>query len=179
MAKKQRIIDKTGMNEPAEAVKPEYKKPEEKHETLVRILQTDIPGNKNVYVGLTRIKGISFAMSNAICHLLKIDKSKKIVDLNKEEIDSITEAVKNQGIPTFLRNRRKDFDSGQDKHLVITDLDLRKEFDIKRLMKIKSYKGTRHSRGLPVRGQRTRSHFRKHGKHKAVGVKTKKVGKKG
>ncbi|MFA6452695.1 MAG: 30S ribosomal protein S13 [Candidatus Pacearchaeota archaeon] len=127
------------------------KRPElEKTEVLVRIMSTDIPGSRNVYVGLTRIKGISFAISNAICHLTKISKSKKIVELTKEEIEKISETVKNLKIPEYMLNRRNDFDSGSTKHLITTELDLKKEFDIKRLKKIKSYKGVRHSRGLPV-----------------------------
>lgn len=147
---------------------------EEKTEFLVRILHTDIPGNKNVYAGLTRIKGVSFSMANAVCHILKIDKNRKIESLSKEEIDIISEAIKNPQVPLFMKNRRKDFDDGEDKHLSTNELDLTKEFDIKRLMKMKSYKGIRHSRGLPVRGQRTKSHFRKKGRNKAVGVKVKK-----
>ena len=47
--------------------------------------------------------------------------------------------------------------------MLTNDLDIQKEFDIKRLKKIKSYRGLRHAQGLPVRGQRTRSHFRKKG----------------
>jgi small subunit ribosomal protein S13 len=147
---------------------------EDKSEFLIRILHTDIPGTKNVYSGLTRIKGVSFSMSNAICHILEIDKKRKIESLSKQEIDIISEMIKNPEVPTFMKNRRKDFDEGVDRHLSTNELDLRKEFDIKRLMKIKCYKGNRHSRGLPVRGQRTKSHFRKKGKNKAVGVKTKK-----
>jgi len=181
MAKTTKIIDKTGTGkapaeEPAEAPKP-YKK--EEFETLVRILQTDIPGNKNTYVGLTYIKGVSFAMSNAICHILKLDKKKKVVDLSKEELEHINEGIKNLEVPLFMKNRRNDFDTGEDEHLLISDLDLRKEFDIKRLRKIRCYKGSRHARGLPVRGQRTRSHFRSTGRNKAVGVKTKSRSKKG
>ena len=151
------------------------KRPElEKTEVLVRIMSTDIPGSRNVYVGLTRIKGISFAISNAICHLTKINKSRKISSLSKEEIEKISETIKNLKIPTYMLNRRNDFDSGEGKHLITSELDLKKEFDIKRLKKIKSYKGVRHSRGLPVRGQRTKSHFRKQGKRKVVGVRKKK-----
>ena len=156
-----------------EEKKPKPQK-EEKVETLIRILQTDIPGSKNIYVGLTRIKGVSFSMSNAICYLLDMDKKKKIEELSKEEIDKISEMIKNPKVPVFMKNRRKDFSDGQDVHLSTTELDLTKEFDIKRLMKIKAYRGTRHSRGLPSRGQRTKSHFRKKGRNKAVGVKTKK-----
>ncbi|MFA6023121.1 MAG: 30S ribosomal protein S13 [Candidatus Pacearchaeota archaeon] len=140
---------------------------------LVRILSTDIRGDKNVYSGLTRIKGVSFAIAHAVCHILKLDKRKKIGSLSKDEIEKISNTIKNLEIPEFMKNRRFDFDTGETKHLITTDLDLKKEFDIKRLKKIKSYKGIRHSRGLPVRGQRTKSHFRKVGKNKSVGVQKK------
>lgn len=144
--------------------------------SLIRILSTDIPGNKNVYTGLTRIKGVSWSLSNAICHCLHIDKRKRISTLTKEEIEKISEFIKNPKVPVFLLNRRFDLESGESKHYTGTDLDLKKEFDIKRLKKIRSYRGLRHAIGAPVRGQRTRSHFRK---NKVVGVMKKaKVGKK-
>ena len=74
-------------------------------------------------------------------------------------------------------NRRFDRDDGTNKHYFGTDLDLAKEFDIKRYKKIRSYKGLRHALGQPVRGQRTRSHFRRKGK--SIGVKKVAGGKKG
>jgi len=135
---------------------------------FIRILDTDIPINKNVYVGLVRIKGISYALSHAICNYLGIDKFKKIKDLSEEEIEKlnkINEIIKN--LPPWLLNRRRDRETGQNLHLFGSKLDLAKEFDIRRLKKIKSYRGIRHSLGLPVRGQRTKSHFRKGA---AVGV---------
>jgi len=149
-------------------------KKEDKNETIIRIMHTDIPGRKNVYVGLSRIKGISFSMANAICKILKLDRRKKVQELSGEEIKTISEMVENPKVPNFLKNRRKDFDSGEDKHLVTTNLELRKEFDIKRLRKIRAYRGMRHALGLPSRGQRTKSHFRKKGKNRVVGVKKKK-----
>ena len=83
--------------------------------------------------------------------------------------------IENPRIPDFMKNRRRDMDTGETKHLSTNNLDLRKEFDIKRLKKIRSYRGLRHAKGLPVRGQRTKSHFRTRGKkNKAVGVKIKK-----
>jgi small subunit ribosomal protein S13 len=153
--------------------KPEAeKKPVEKEErSMVRILATDIPGNKSVYSGLARIKGVSWSLSNAICNKLNIDKKKKISQLNEKEINEITNFVKNPTLPGFMLNRRKDFDTGEDKHLVGSDLELRKEFDIKRLRQIKSYRGLRHATGQPTRGQRTKAHFRK---NKTVGVTGKK-----
>jgi len=144
---------------------------EENVAKLVRILSTDIPGNKNIYVGLTSIKGISWGFSNAICNILGLDRRKKIQDLNEGEIAKIVEFIKNPKVPSYLLNSRKDFEQGKDSHIFGSDLDLKKEFDVKRLKKIRSYRGWRHALGQPVRGQRTKSHFRK---NKAVGV-----GKKG
>ena len=69
-------------------------------------------------------------------------------------------------------NRKKDFLDGSDKHLITSNLDLAKELDIKRLKKIRSYRGLRHATGRPTRGQRTRSNFRKNRK-KGVGIKKK------
>ena len=150
-----------------EKKKPKIEAKKELGEELIRILSTDIPVEKRVYAGLTRIKGISWSFSNAICNALGIDKSKKIKELSEKEIESISEFIKKPNIPKFMLNRRNDFETGSSEHLITADLELRKEFDIKRLKKIKCYKGVRHILGQPVRGQRTKSHFRK---NKAVGV---------
>jgi small subunit ribosomal protein S13 len=149
------------------------KKPVEKEDLgVIRILSKDIEGYKKVYLGLRDLKGISWSFSNAICKKLKIDKTKKMQQLSKEEIEKIIKFIENPEVPNYLLNRRKDRDSGEDKHLQGSDLDLQKDFDIKRLKKIKSYKGIRHNSGLPVRGQRTKSHFRQ---NKTVGVHKKKT----
>ena len=148
-------------------------KSEKREERIVRILSKDIEGKSSVYSGLTKIKGISWGFAKVICVLLNIDRNRKIGSLTEEEISKITEFVKNPKIPTFLMNRQKDFDSGENKHLIGSDLELQKEFDIKRLKKIKSYRGYRHMAGLPTRGQRTKAHFRQN-KGKLVGIKKKK-----
>tara|TARA_Y100000310_G_C20288479_1_gene626061 strand:+ start:65 stop:559 length:495 start_codon:yes stop_codon:yes gene_type:complete len=151
--------------------KPSEKKerpPQEEHEILIRILSFDIPGSKNLLTGLTRIKGISWTLSNAICVSLSLDKSKKISELSKEEIEKIQDFIKNPNLPDFLKNRRSEPQDGITSHETGSNLDMKKEFDIKLLKKIRSYKGVRHTQKLPVRGQRTRSNFRKGGK--AVGV---------
>lgn len=141
-------------------------------EKLIRILSKDIEGGLNIYVGLTKIKGISWSLANAICQYLKLDKKRKIGSLTKEEIDKINDFIKNPKMPLYLWNRRLDIETGENKHLIGTDLELQKEFDIGRLKKIKSYRGSRHAAGLPSRGQRTKSHFRKN-KKKGVGIKKK------
>lgn len=137
-------------------------------EGFIRILDTDIPIDKSVYIGLTKIKGISFSLSNAICNYLGIDKSKKLKDLSEEEIKKLNDIPSIiSHLPLWLYNRRRDRETNESFHLFSTKLDLTKEFDIRRLKKIKCYRGIRHSLGLPVRGQRTKSHFRK---GMAVGV---------
>ena len=146
---------------------------EKKQAKIIRIMQTDIPGEKYIYVGLTKIKGVSWSFSNALCHKLKIDQKRKISSLTEEEIKKIEEFIKNPELPSFLFNRRKDLETGKDKHLLTTDLELREEFDVKRLKKIRSYRGLRHALGQPSRGQRTKAHFRQKGKSMGV-VKKKK-----
>lgn len=142
-------------------------------ETLVRIFGYDIPGSKNVYTGLSYVKGVSWAISNAICIKLNIPHRKKISELTKEEKEKIEKFLEDLPIPNFLKNRRFDPETGETKHYFGTDLDMKKEFDIKRLIKIKSYRGIRHATGQPVRGQKTRSHFRNRKNKKTAGIKRK------
>ncbi|MAH03340.1 30S ribosomal protein S13 [Candidatus Pacearchaeota archaeon] len=150
---------------------------EKKHEErIVRILSKDIEGKMKLYPGLAKIKGVSWAMSNAVCKILKFDKNRKIGSLTDEEIKKISEFIKNPKLLRHLINRRTDFETGEDKHLVGGNLDLQTEFDIKRLKKIKSYKGYRHMSNLPVRGQRTRSNFRRN-RRRGAGIKKKGVKK--
>ena len=150
----------------------EEEKQQKDEERIVRVLSKDIEGKMKVYAGLTKIKGISWSVSNAICKLLGINKSKKIGALTDEEIENISKFMKEAKLKKNLTNRQKDFESGENKHLIGVDLDLTKEFDIKRLKKIKSYKGFRHMAGLPLRGQRTKSNFRTN-RRKGAGIKKK------
>lgn len=178
MAKEEQKTEK--VKEKAQEQKPEEKKRSglisKKEETgrIIRILQTDIPGNKTIYAGLTRIKGISWAISNAVCLNTKLDKNKKVEALTKEEIQVIEEAIKNHKFPKYMLNRRMDYTTGEDMHIFGNDLELHEELDIKRLKKIRSYRGLRHATGQPTRGQRTKSHFRTNRK-KGVGLKPKKA----
>ena len=142
---------------------------------LVRIINADVPGEKQVYYALTKVSGVSYPLSSAICNVLNLKKREKVGFLQNEQIKKIEEVIKDPlkfNIPKHLLNRRKDIETGEDKHLTATDLRFSKEFDIKRMKKMRSYKGIRHGLGLPVRGQRTRSNFRK---GKAVGVSKKKA----
>lgn len=143
----------------------------EKEKQIVRIASVDIPGDMTIYAGLTKIKGISWSFSNAICNALGLDKNRKISSLTEEEIQKIMDFIKNPEVPEWLLNRRKDRETGKNKHLITAELELQKEFDIKRLKRIKCYRGIRHLLGQPVRGQRTRSHFRAKVSGRVKGVK--------
>ena len=152
--------------------KKDYRKKEEEV-TLVRILGRDVRGDIKIKTALTKINGISWAISNAVCKILELDESKKIQEFAKPELARIEDFMKSPELPLFLKNRRNDFDSGMDMHMSGMDLKLRQEFDLKRLKKIKSYKGVRHAVGLPVRGQRTKANFRRNRKPSVAAAKKK------
>ena len=142
---------------------------------IVRIINADILGNKQIYHALRQVKGLSYSFSNAICSIMNFDKTKKIGELTDEEIKKIQDIIKNPQkykIPSYLYNRKRDPQTGEDKHIIAADLKLQTELDIKELKRIKSYRGIRHAIGLPSRGQRTKGHFRK---GKAIGVTKKKM----
>ncbi len=142
---------------------------------LVRIAGVDIKGEKKLFVSLQRVKGISSAMANAICIIHNLDRNRKIGSLTIEEVKTIEETMKNPakfGVPVWMLNRKKDPELGNDRHLIATDLVFQHKQDIKKMMDLRNYKGVRHGLGLPVRGQRTRSSFRK---GRTVGVVRKKM----
>ena len=147
---------------------------------IVRVSNTDLNGQKKVVYGLRKIKGVGTTFGHAVCVVLHIDEKRRLGDLSEEETKRIEEVVAHPtkfGLPTWLFNRRRDQESGTDKHLVVNDLIFAQELDIKMMKKIRTYRGVRHMLGLPVRGQRTRSKFRKN-KGKVMGVKRAKTGKK-
>lgn len=143
---------------------------------LVRVKSTDLNGNKQIHVALSHIRGVGFMLANAVCKKAGMDKRKKIGEFGDEELSKIEEVFDNPAkynLPTWLLNRRKDYEEGVDKHLYTSDLEFTHGNDLRRLQKIKSQRGLRHHWGLPLRGQQTKAHFRK-GKKKSIGVKRKK-----
>ena len=165
-------IPKKEKKDAAEA--PKEGKPQEtpKKEliSIVRVMETDLPGNRRIGDAIRLISGVSFTMGNAIAGLCPF-ADKNVGELSEEEIKQIEDMIQNpskHGIPSWAFNRRKDLETGQDVHFSASKLEITHKMDIDRLKKIRCYRGVRHMQGLPVRGQRTRSSFRKSGK--AVGV---------
>ena len=182
--KNKAFADRTGDDEQAvmNSATPGIAKAKEKEEfnEIVRLADKDIIGDVPIPHAITKVKGASFMYANAVCNVLKLNKKMKIGDLPPAEFEKLEDCLRNPAkykIPEWLFNRRKDRDTGTNKHLLSSDLDLAKKFDIQFLKKIKSYRGFRHARGdkglkVKVRGQRTRSTGRK---GKTMGVQRKRT----
>jgi small subunit ribosomal protein S13 len=145
---------------------------------IVRVLNTDLKGEKKVLMALQKIRGINYMFSNFICFSSKVDPRTITGKLTAEQITKLEDVMRNPAkynCPSWMMNRRKDFETGQDMHLLTTDWDLTIDNDIKKMKKIRSYRGVRHMIGQPVRGQRTKSNFRKNKGKLSLGVVKKKV----
>lgn len=118
---------------------------------MARIAGVDLPTEKRVDIGLTYIFGIGRSNVQQVIKETGVDASKKVKDLTDLEVNKLQKAV--------------------EKFKVEGDLHQEIEQNIKRLEEILSYRGFRHRRGLPVRGQRTRSNARvRRGKRKTIGA---------
>ncbi|MBS7610515.1 30S ribosomal protein S13 [Candidatus Bathyarchaeota archaeon] len=142
---------------------------------IVRIAGVDLDGTMRIDYGLSKIKGIGIRVSRALLRLLGINPMKRIGYMSDEEVHRIETALKNfsaTGLPGWIFNRPKDLETGKDLHLIGSDLEFQTKADIDYMKKIRSWRGLRHSLGLKVRGQRTRTTGRT---GRAVGVRKKRV----
>jgi small subunit ribosomal protein S13 len=140
------------------------------YQYMVRIVGNDIPGERKMIVGLTQVRGVGYMFANTILNFLKINPNQRIGYLSPEQIKSIENVIKNpstSNFPSWFLNRRKDVETGEDKHLITSDIAFTVRNDIEREKTVGSWRGIRHMFGLKVRGQRTRCTGRKGG---AVGV---------
>lgn len=121
---------------------------------MARVAGVTLPKNKRIEVALTYVYGVGRATSNKILAKLKLNRDKRVQDMSEDEFD-------------LIRNELR---------TVVVEGDKRREvaMNIKRLQDISSYRGYRHSRGLPVRGQRTKTNSRtRKGKRRTVANKKK------
>ncbi len=154
---------------------------DQKLKHIIRVGNTDLTGKKAIATALTKIKGIGDIYANMVCRLAEVDTHKRAGHLTPSEVDRLNDLIQNPdkyNVPDWMMNRRKDYETGKDKHVITAGLQFIQEQDVRRLKKIKSYRGFRHAAGLPVRGQRTKGNFRRN-KGKAIGVKRKKGSKSG
>lgn len=138
---------------------------------ILRIAGKDIQGSKKMIVALSEVKGVGYNFAQVLLQSLNINPNMRIGFMTDKELADIDIAIKNpskSGMPDWYMNRRKDMDTGSDRHLITSDLDFAISNDIEREKAVMSWRGYRHMFGLRVRGQCTRTTGRKGG---AVGVK--------
>ena len=132
----------------------------QEYKHIVRVASADIDGQENLLQGLTKVKGVGLRISKTIINQLELDPSQRLGYLTDDVIASIEKIIKNPvaaGLPDWYVNRPRDRMSGRMLHLIGSDLDFAHRNDIDRLRRIKSWRGTRHSLNLKVRGQHTRT----------------------
>jgi len=132
----------------------------QEYKHIVRVASADIDGQENLLQGLTKIKGVGLRISKTIINQLELDPSQRLGYITDETIAGIEQIIKDPvaaGLPDWYVNRPRDRMSGKMMHLIGSDLDFAHRNDIDRLRRIKSWRGTRHTLGLKVRGQHTRT----------------------
>ena len=107
---------------------------------MARIAGVNIPLNKRVEIGLTYVYGVGRSTSNQILRQVGVEPDRKVRDLTDDEVVKLRDAIDNLTVEGDLRRERSQ--------------------NVKRLMEIGCYRGLRHRRGLPVRGQRTKTNAR-------------------
>ena len=125
---------------------------------MARIAGVDLPRGKRIEIGLTYVYGIGLTTSHKLLRIAQIDQNTKTDDLSESQVVRLRDVITKE-LPGKVEG------------------DLRRQvaLNIKRLMEIGTYRGLRHRRGLPVRGQRTRTNARsRRGPRKTVGVRRKK-----
>lgn len=139
---------------------------------LVRIVNTDLDGKKPFATALTYVPGVSHRLANVIAKETGIDPKQRIGKLTDAQLEQVAEAIEGVQdiVPVWMLNRRKDIESGEDRHMVGSEIQIMLREDLNRLKKIRSWRGHRHERKLPTRGQRTKNNGRFGG---AVGVQRK------
>ena len=142
---------------------------------IIRFVDANLDGSKQVPYGLEKIFGIGTNYARAAAKVANIPETALLGNLSDAELQRLEEVLRNPikfGIPEWVVNRRKDMETGQSIHIIGPDLVLRTKTDVEFMKNIRSWKGIRHSLGLRVRGQRTKTSGRT---GRSVGVKKKAV----
>ena len=142
-----------------------------KFREIVRIRRANLDGSEKATYALTGIKGLGIRLASAVVEQARIDKETRLGFLSDSEVGKINDVLENlaeDDAPSWLFNRQRDRRSGEDLHLMGPDLDLQVKSDVDLMKGMDSWKGRRHSYGLKVRGQKTRTTGRK---RRALGVR--------
>lgn len=160
---------KGGWNKPKGDDAPEEKKkpvvkteenPDFKY--IVRVANTDLDGKYQVIPAIAMVKGLGIRTAAIVATRANVNAYQKIGNLTDDEVVRLQDAVEglSENVPAWMLNRRKDIDTGDDNHVIGSDVDIKLRDDLNRLKKIRTYRGVRHESGQKVRGQRSRSNGR-------------------
>ncbi len=142
---------------------------------MVRLSGADIEGSLKFPYALRQMRGVSHRMAIVIAKLTGIDPDIRFGYLTEKEHEQVLTILADpikHGVPSWLVNRRRDPNTGKDRHIFGTEMIIALKTDVDRLKKIKCYRGIRHTLGLKVRGQRTRTTGRS---GQTVGVRTRRL----
>ena len=146
--------------EPAKA--PVAEKKSDDFRYIVRIVNSDLDGNKDIVIALAGIKGVGMRTAEIIARMTGIPRNTKIGDLPEKKTEELEKLVLDysEKAPHWMVNRQHDWSSGADIHIVGVDVELYKRDDVNLMRMIRCYKGVRHETGQKVRGQRSRANGR-------------------
>jgi small subunit ribosomal protein S13 len=155
--------------------KPKKAEAAEELKHIVRILNADLEGKRQVDMALEGMKGVGRRTARIFSEKAGVDPHAILGLLPDEKINDLKKVIEeaSANLPVWMMNRRKDIATGVDKHIMGMDLAMTLREDLDLMKKMRSYKGIRHERGLRVRGQKTRSTGRTGA---IVGVSRKKEG---
>lgn len=153
------MADKAKGNPKKKGEEPEHG-PDFKY--IVRMLNSDIDGEKKIIQGLTSVHGINHRISQIIVRKMGVDTSMLMGDLTDDQVKELINHIEEipSTLPVWLLNRQRDIESGEDTHAISTELEMTHREDTNLLRKMRSYRGIRHETGQKVRGQRSRSNGR-------------------
>ncbi|MBR2254681.1 MAG: 30S ribosomal protein S13 [Candidatus Methanomethylophilaceae archaeon] len=146
----------------AEGKKKQKQTEDENFNYIVRIVNTDIDGQKKTVIGLQSISGVGKRVAQIVTKMACVDTTVKMGSLPEEKVKEIEDLVKDyvQYAPHWAINRQMDYETGADMHLLGEQLKIIQDDDINRMKMIRCYRGIRHEGRHKVRGQRTRSNGR-------------------
>lgn len=125
---------------------------------ILRILNTNVEGKRNVVFALTKIKGLGRRFADIICKKAEIDVNKRAGELTADEIEKLVAIIQNPRqfkVPLWFLNRQKDWKTGKYSQVFAQNFDAKLRDDVERLKKIRAHRGLRHWWGIRVRGQHT------------------------
>ncbi|MBN1235675.1 MAG: 30S ribosomal protein S13 [Methanotrichaceae archaeon] len=149
-----------GKEKPKKAEEKPKKSANEELKYKVRIMNTDLAGDKQVHMALTGLKGVGRRCASIFTTKAGVDPNATLGLLPDAEIDKLKKVIEEDAtkiLPVWMLNRRGDIETGLDQHVMGMDLNMTLREDLDLMKKMRSYKGIRHERGLRVRGQKTRS----------------------